>query len=75
MQIDVLPLTGEPYGPATEVPDSVVAPLVHRLLDDDPGRRGTTDGVLGALARAVPEALRPWPAWADPLSRPGAGSR
>ena len=56
-------LTGEPYGPATEVPDSIVAPLVHRLLDDDPGRRGTTDGVLGALARAVPEALRPWPAW------------
>lgn len=68
-------LTGEEFGAGTVVPDGPLAPLVRRLLDPDPGRRGTCDSVLLELAALAGPDRRPWPEWADALIRPGAASR
>jgi serine/threonine protein kinase len=63
-------LTGSPtIGPLGGTP---LTDLVRSLLEPDPARRPTTAEALTALAAALPDDLRPWPAWADALA-PFAG--
>lgn len=71
-------LTGLPFpdgaGAAVAAIDDPVAPVVVRLLADDPDARGRSDEALVDLA-ALAGDLRPWPEWADDLLRhrpPGA---
>jgi len=57
-------VTGEPPATRAGIPPSLLAPLIRQLLADQPAERGTTPGVLVALADAAGE-LRPWPLWLD----------
>jgi serine/threonine protein kinase len=74
-------LTGRPvFDPAPERPGprplewTPVTALVLALIEPDPTLRPSTREALITLARAVPDDLRPWPAWADaatPRAVPG----
>ena len=76
-------LTGHPTfdpsypGPERPPPQalghSALGELVLTLLHPDPAKRPYTHEALTTLADTVPDDLRPWPTWADPLA-PGAGS-
>jgi serine/threonine protein kinase len=50
-----------------------LAELILTLLHPDPAKRPYSHEALTTFAAAIPEDLRPWPAWVDPLA-PGAGS-
>ncbi|MDX6248863.1 MAG: eukaryotic-like serine/threonine-protein kinase [Kribbellaceae bacterium] len=58
-------VTGVQHAKVTEIPRSRLAPVIRRLLSDQPAERGTTADVLVALARAAGKKLRPWPEWLD----------
>lgn len=58
-------LTGEPFPERPELPVGPLTPIIERLLDADPARRGTPGEILPALADLVPDDRRPWPRWAD----------
>jgi serine/threonine protein kinase len=58
-------LTGKPFPDGAPLPAGPLTPLVERLLDPDPGRRGSAPEILRELAELVPDDQRPWPSWAD----------
>jgi serine/threonine protein kinase len=68
VQIAIAPTNGVQANAAAdgvrELPESMVAGLIERLLAEEPARRGSTAEVLIALAAAAGE-LRPWPDWLD----------
>jgi serine/threonine protein kinase len=57
-------VTGRPIPKATELPSSPLAPIIGRLLAEDPEERGTSSDTLVALAEIAGD-LRPWPEWLD----------
>ena len=65
-------LTGKPFPEGAPLPAGPVTPLVERLLDPDPARRGAPPEILRELAHSVPDDRRPWPEWVD-AHLPGAG--
>ena len=67
-------LTGTPFPDHAPLPDVPLTPLVERLLEPDPARRGSPCDLLRELADLVPDDRRPWPVWADAyLPGPTAG--
>jgi serine/threonine protein kinase len=70
--------TFDPTYPAPERPPpqalghTPLAELVLALLRPDPAKRPYSHEALTTFAATVPEDLRPWPSWADPLA-PSAG--
>ncbi len=66
-------LTGKPFPDGAPLPPGPVTPLVERLLDPDPSRRGSPPEILRELADSVPDDRRPWPEWVD-AHLPGVGS-
>jgi len=57
-------VTGAPTPKATEIPSSPLAPVIRKLLAEDPAERGTSSDTLMALAQMARD-LRPWPEWLD----------
>ena len=57
-------VTGVSLAKAAEIPPSALAPVIRKLLAEQPAERGTTADALVALADAA-GALRPWPDWLD----------
>jgi serine/threonine protein kinase len=57
-------VTGGPIAKASELPSSPLAPIIRKLLAEDPAERGTSSDVLVALAEVAGD-LRPWPEWLD----------